>query len=297
MNLDKAIAKMLVPPGKKIKLKSYRTDFKEKGVTKAEAEQLMQAGLEHVKEMQEMLIAEKRHSVLLVIQAMDAAGKDSAVKHIMSGLNPVGVKVTGFKAPTHLELGHDYLWRHQLVLPARGEIGIFVRSHYENVLVTRVHPEYVLAENIPGIESVNDLDKAFFRQRFRQINDWERHLAENGTTIIKVFLYQSKEEQKKQFMERIDDPSKNWKFNTGDLKDRAVWDKFMDAYEDMFNHTSTEWAPWYIIPADDRWFARLAIAAIAYKQFCKLDLKYPVVSEAEKEELQEAKKALLAEKQ
>ena len=287
---------MLVPPGKKIKLKDFRTDFKEKGVSKAEGEQMMQAGLEHVKEMQEMLIAEKRHSVLLVIQAMDAAGKDSAVKHIMSGLNPVGVKVTGFKAPTHHELAHDYLWRHQLVLPARGEIGIFVRSHYENVLVTRVHPEYVLAENIPGIETVDDIDKAFFRQRFRQINDWEKHLAENGTTIIKVFLYQSKEEQKKQFMERIDDPSKNWKFNTGDLKDRAVWDKFMDAYEDMFNHTSTEWAPWYIVPADDRWFARLAIAAIAYKQFKTLDLKYPVVSTEVRQALLKAKDALLQEK-
>ncbi len=297
MSFDKAIERMLVEPGKKIKLKDYTTDFKKKnkGITKEEAERLMESGLDHMRSMQDMLYAEKKHSVLLVIQAMDAAGKDSAVNHVMSGLNPVNVKVTGFKAPTHLELAHDFLWRHQLVLPAKGDIGIFVRSHYENVLVTRVHPEYLLAENLPGIEKVEDMKKSLFRTRFRQINDWERHLTENGTTIIKVFLYQSKDEQKKQFMERIEDPSKNWKFNVGDLKDRAVWDDFMEAYEDMFNHTSTEWAPWYILPADDRWYARLALGAIVYREFRKLDLGYPEVSDAEREQLQEAKKILLAE--
>lgn len=288
---------MLVPPGKKIKLKDYKSDFKQKdkSITREEADTMREEGLVHMRQMQDMLMAEQKHSVLLVIQAMDAAGKDSAVNHVMSGLNPVNVKVVGFKAPTHLELGHDYLWRHQLVLPSRGEIGIFVRSHYENVLVTRVHPEYLLAENIPGIERVEDVTPALFKTRFRQINDWERHLSENGMRIIKVFLYQSKEEQKKQFLERIDDPAKNWKFNTGDLKDRAAWDKFMAAYEDMLNHTSTEWAPWYIIPADDRWFARISLAAIAYREFTKMGLKYPIVSEADKAKLQEAREILMAE--
>lgn len=297
MNLEKAIAKMLVPPGKKIKLKDYKSDFKQKdkSISREEADTMREEGLVHMRQMQDMLMAEQKHSVLLVIQAMDAAGKDSAVNHVMSGLNPVNVKVVGFKAPTHLELGHDYLWRHQLVLPSRGEIGIFVRSHYENVLVTRVHPEYLLAENIPGIERVEDVTPALFKTRFRQINDWERHLSENGMRIIKVFLYQSKEEQKKQFLERIDDPAKNWKFNTGDLKDRAAWDKFMAAYEDMLNHTSTEWAPWYIIPADDRWFARISLAAIAYREFTKMGLKYPIVSEADKAKLQEAREILMAE--
>lgn len=288
---------MLVPPGKKIKLKDYKSDFKQKdkSITREEADTMREEGLVHMRQMQDMLMAEQKHSVLLVIQAMDAAGKDSAVNHVMSGLNPVNVKVVGFKAPTHLELGHDYLWRHQLVLPSRGEIGIFVRSHYENVLVTRVHPEYLLAENIPGIERVEDVTPALFKTRFRQINDWERHLSENGMRIIKVFLYQSKEEQKKQFLERIDDPAKNWKFNTGDLKDRVAWDKFMAAYEDMLNHTSTEWAPWYIIPADDRWFARISLAAIAYREFTKMGLKYPIVSEADKAKLQEAREILMAE--
>lgn len=288
---------MLVPPGKKIKLKDYKSDFKQKdkSISREEADTMREEGLVHMRQMQDMLMAEQKHSVLLVIQAMDAAGKDSAVNHVMSGLNPVNVKVVGFKAPTHLELGHDYLWRHQLVLPSRGEIGIFVRSHYENVLVTRVHPEYLLAENIPGIERVEDVTPALFKTRFRQINDWERHLSENGMRIIKVFLYQSKEEQKKQFLERIDDPAKNWKFNTGDLKDRAAWDKFMAAYEDMLNHTSTEWAPWYIIPADDRWFARISLAAIAYREFTKMGLKYPIVSEADKAKLQEAREILMAE--
>jgi PPK2 family polyphosphate:nucleotide phosphotransferase len=297
MKLEKAIAKMLVPPGKKIKLKDYKSDFKpkDKSITREEADKMREEGLVHMRQMQDMLMAEQKHSVLLVIQAMDAAGKDSAVNHVMSGLNPVNVKVVGFKAPTHLELGHDYLWRHQLVLPSRGEIGIFVRSHYENVLVTRVHPEYLLAENIPGIERVEDVTPALFKTRFRQINDWERHLSENGMRIIKVFLYQSKEEQKKQFLERIDDPAKNWKFNTGDLKDRAAWDKFMAAYEDMLNHTSTEWAPWYILPADDRWFARISLAAIAYREFSKMKLKYPTVSEADKAKLQEAREILMSE--
>ena len=294
---DKALAAMLVPPGKKIRMKDYKTDMKQKGVKKEEAAAMMEEGMVHFREMQDMLYASKSHSVLIIIQAMDAAGKDSAVKHVLSGLNPVSVKVHAYKAPNDEEKAQDYLWRHNLDLPARGEIGIFVRSHYENVLACRVHPEFVLAENIPHIQSVKDVDKEFFRQRFRQINDWERHLSENGTTIIKLFLYNSKDEQKKQFLERIDDPEKNWKFSLSDLKERALWDKYMEAYEDMFNHTSTEWAPWFIIPANDRWFARLALGAIIYRRFKTLKLKYPVVSAEQKTKLLEAREHLMAEKE
>jgi PPK2 family polyphosphate:nucleotide phosphotransferase len=296
MSHDKALANMLVTPGKKMKLKDYKTDVKQKGITKEEAAQLMEEGMTHFKEMQDMLYASKSHSVLIVIQAMDAAGKDSAVKHVLSGLNPVSVKVHSYKAPSDEERAHDYLWRHNLDLPARGEIGIFVRSHYENVLACKVHPEFVLGENIPHIRDVKDVDKKFFEMRYRQINDWERHLSENGTTIIKVFLYNSKDEQKKQFMERLDDPAKNWKFNVDDLKDRALWDKYMEAYEAMFNHTSTEWAPWHIIPANDRWFSRIALGSIIYRRFKTLKLKYPVVNEEQKAKLEEARKVLEAEK-
>lgn len=295
MSHDKSLDSMLVPPGKKIKLKDYKTSSKQKIVSKKDAVKLMEEGRERFKEMQDMLIASKCHSVLVIIQAMDAAGKDSAVKHVMSGLNPVNVNVYGYTAPTSLERAHDYLWRHNRDLPKRGEISIFVRSHYENVIACRVHPEYVLGENIPHIKSVKDVNKEFFRTRFRQINDWERHLSENGTTIIKVFLYNSKDEQKKQFLERIDNPEKNWKFNVEDLRDRALWDKFMEAYEDMFNHTSTSWAPWYIIPANDRWFTRLVLGSIIYRRFRTLNLKYPTVDEKQKAKLQEARKILMAE--
>lgn len=296
MSHDKALANMLVPPGKKMKLKDYKTDVKQKGITKEDAVKLMEEGMVHFKQMQDMLYASKSHSVLIIIQAMDAAGKDSAVKHVLSGLNPVSVKVHSYKAPNDEERAHDYLWRHNLDLPARGEIGIFVRSHYENVLACKVHPEFVLGENIPHIQDVKDVDKKFFEMRYRQINDWERHLSENGTTIIKVFLYNSKDEQKKQFMERLDDPEKNWKFNVDDLKDRALWDKYMEAYEAMFNHTSTEWAPWHIIPANDRWFSRIALGSIIFRRFKTLKLKYPVVSEEQKAKLEEARKILEAEK-
>mgnify|MGYP001269896461 FL=1 len=295
MSHDKALANMLVTPGKKMKLKDYKTDVKQKGITKDEAAKLMEEGMTHFKEMQDMLYAAKSHSVLIIIQAMDAAGKDSAVKHVLSGLNPVSVKVHSYKAPSDEERAHDYLWRHNLDLPARGEIGIFVRSHYENVLACKVHPEFVLGENIPNI-GLKDIDKKFFEMRYRQINDWERHLSENGTTIIKVFLYNSKDEQKKQFMERLDDPAKNWKFNVDDLKDRALWDKYMEAYEAMFNHTSTEWAPWHIIPANDRWFSRIALGSIIYRRFKTLKLKYPVVNPEQKAKLEEARKILEAEK-
>ncbi|MFY7919078.1 MAG: PPK2 family polyphosphate kinase, partial [Chryseotalea sp.] len=201
------------------------------------------------------------------------------------------------KAPNSHELDHDYFWRHQLALPARGEIAIHNRSHYENVLVTKVHPEYVLNENIPGIDSLDKIDKEFWKQRYKQIRRFEKNLSDNGTIILKFFLHVSKKEQKKRFLERIDDPSKNWKFSLSDLKERGFWKDYQKAYEEALSATSTEYAPWFVIPADDKWFARLAIAAVIYRQFGKLNLSYPVVSEQQKEELQKAKLKLMSEEE
>jgi len=241
------------------------------------------------------LYAYSKHSVLIILQAMDAAGKDGAVKHIMSGFNPLGVKVYSFKAPNSTELDHEYLWRHQLALPARGEIAIHNRSHYENVLVTKVHPEWILNENIPGIDSVKKIDDAFWKKRYKQIKRFEKNLAENGTVILKFFLHVSKKEQKKRFLERIEDPAKNWKFSLSDLKERAHWDAYQKAYETVLSETSMNVAPWFVIPADDKWYARLAMAEIIASEFAKLDMNYPTVSPAQKEELQKAKVQLLAE--
>jgi PPK2 family polyphosphate:nucleotide phosphotransferase len=226
---------------------------------------------------------------------MDAAGKDGAVKHIMSGFNPLGVKVYSFKTPTSHELDHDYLWRHTVKLPSRGEIAIHNRSHYENVLVTKVHPEWILNENIPGIDNVKKIDKKFWEQRYKQICRFEKNLVDNGTIILKFFLHVSKKEQKKRFLERIDDPGKNWKFSIGDLKERSYWDDYQRAYSEALSATSTERAPWFVIPADDKWYARLAIASIIAHQFEKLDIRYPVLSPTQKAELQKAKLKLIAE--
>lgn len=223
---------------------------------------------------------------------MDTAGKDGAIKHIMSGLNPSGVKVTSFKVPSSNELEHDYFWRHYKALPARGEIGIFNRSHYENVLVTKVHPEYILNENLPDIDKLSDIDQKFWNNRYKQIKRFEKNLFQNGTIIFKFFLHLSFEEQKKRLIERIDDPKKNWKFSPADAKERQYWDKYQSAYEEALSNTSTDYAPWYVIPADNKWFSRLAIAEILYSEFGKLDLHYPEVSAEKIEELQKIKAEL-----
>lgn len=287
---------LLVKPETKIKLKDFSTKYKGEELNKKEAEALLEQGRRQLAETQDKLYAHNRFSILIIFQAMDAAGKDGAVKHIMSGFNPLGVKVYSFKAPNSHELDHDYFWRHQLALPARGEIAIHNRSHYENVLVTKVHPEYVLAENIPGIDSIEDIDKKFWEQRYKQIRRFEKNLTDNGMIILKFFLNVSKKEQKKRFLERIDDTTKNWKFSLSDLKERGFWEDYQKAYEEALSATSTEYAPWFVIPADDKWFARLSIAAIIHRQFEKLELSYPTVSEKQKEELQKAKAHLLEEK-
>jgi len=286
---------MTVNPNKKVKMKDFDTAYKGKILNKQESEKMLEASRKYLADVQDKLYAHNRYSVLIIFQAMDAAGKDGAVKHIMSGFNPLGVKVYSFKAPNAFELDHDYLWRHELALPARGEIAIHNRSHYENVLATKVHPQWILNENIPGVESVEKVDDKFWEQRYKQIRRFEKNLADNGMVIMKFFLNVSKKEQKKRFLERIEDPGKNWKFSLSDLKERVYWDDYQKAYEEAMTATSTEHAPWFVIPADDKWFARLAIASIITKHFDKLELSYPIVSQAQKLELQKAKVQLLDE--
>ena len=285
-----------VKDGKKISLKECPTDVKQKEIDKDDAALLLQESIREMAVLQDVLFANNRHSILIVIQAMDAAGKDGTIKHIMSGVNPAGVKVSSFKSPTTTELDHDYLWRHYIALPAKGEIGIFNRSHYENVLVTKVHPEFLLNEHHAAIESVKDIGKSFWEKRYKQIVRFEKNLTENDTTILKFFLHVSKDVQKKRFLDRIEDPTKNWKFSTADLKERAYWDKYQEAYENAIAATSTKAAPWFIIPADDKWYSRFIIGNIICEELKKLDLKYPVISDIEKEALQQAKEKLLSEK-
>jgi PPK2 family polyphosphate:nucleotide phosphotransferase len=287
--------KFKVGHNKEIKLKDWLTDDNVKPVTRTEGEELLKTDIQKLSELQEKLYASNRYSVLIVIQAMDAAGKDSVIKHVMSGLNPQGVNVTPFKTPTHQELEHDYLWRHNIALPARGMVGIFNRSHYENVLVTRVHPEYILNENLPGIKSVSDIDKSFWEKRFRQINHFERILVDNGTVILKFFLHVSKKEQKKRFLERINDPAKNWKFSAADIKERGLWKEYRKAYEDMLENTSNLLAPWFIVPADDKWFTRLVLANIIVNELSRLDLNFPQLNDQQKKDLENSKKLLTGE--
>lgn len=294
--IRKYINSLEVTDGKHFKLKKFDTDYDHKMLTKEQGEALLKEGITQMAELQDKLYAHNQYSMLIVIQAMDAAGKDGAIKHVLSGLNPQGVKVTSFKTPSSTELDHDYFWRHYQAIPARGEIGIFNRSHYENVLVTRVYPEFILNENLPGIETIADITPAFWNMRMDQINRFEKNLHENGTIIMKFMLHVSRKEQKKRLLERIEDPAKNWKFSIGDLKARADWDKYMSAYQEMIASTSKPHAPWFIIPADDKWFARLSIAAIIHSQFEKLKLTYPKANKGQLEDLRRAKEMLMGEK-
>lgn len=284
-----------VEEGKKISLTGFDTDYDQKMMDKEEGGELLKEGIRQLAHLQDMLYADNRYSVLIILQAMDAAGKDGAIKHVMTGFNPQGVKVTGFKSPSSEELDHDYFWRHYKALPGRGEIGIFNRSHYENVLVTRVHPEYIMKENLPGIYSVSDLDEKFWERRYEQIKRFEKNLVENGTLILKFFLHVSKKEQKKRFLERIDDPEKNWKFSAADAAERKLWDRYQEAYAEMLAATSTTHAPWYVLPADDKWFTRICLGAVIFSEFMKLNLSYPEVSPEEQEKLLKIREELLAE--
>lgn len=287
--------KFRVKPDSKINLNKINTKPSGPGLSKEDAKKQLNESRERLAEIQDMFYAHNQHAVLIIFQAMDAAGKDGAVKHIMSGFNPQGVKVYSFKAPSSAELDHNYFWRHQLALPARGEIAIHNRSHYENVLVTRVHPEYVLKENIPGIDDLKKVTTAFWENRFKQIRRFEKNLAENGMLVLKFFLHLSRKEQKKRFLERIDNPGKNWKFSLSDVKERGFWDAYQKAYGEAIAETSTKESSWFIIPADDKRYARLVIASVITEEFEKLKIHYPRVSGKQKAELQKARTQLMAE--
>ncbi|MBB2148451.1 polyphosphate kinase 2 family protein [Pedobacter gandavensis] len=292
--MNKEIENSRVSPGKKFVLKDQDTSYN--GDLEKEAGK---AALDLVKEaldkLQETLYAADSHSVLILFQAMDAAGKDSAIAHVMSGLNPQGCQVYTFKTPTSEEYDHDFLWRHYKALPERGRIGIHNRSHYENVLVCKVHPEYVLNEKIPGYDTVKKIDDKFWKRRYESIRNFEKHISDNGTVVIKFFLNVSKEEQKARFLERIEDPVKNWKFSSSDITERERWKDYMEAYEQAINETSTAQAPWYIIPADKKWYARLLISQILEHHLKGMNLKFPVLGEEEMAKLEEIKRSLLLE--
>ena len=280
-----------ISDGRNFSLKDFDTSFTAE-YKKEDADTVLQELISKAVTIQDELYADKRSSLLIIFQAMDAAGKDSAIKHTMSGFNPQGCQVFSFKQPSSEEYAHDFLWRHYKALPERGHIGIHNRSHYENVLITRVHPELVLNENIPGIKSVKDLTDGFWDDRYQSIRNFEKHLHYSGTAIVKFFLNVSKKEQKERFIERIDDPKKNWKFSAADVKERAFWDDYMHAYEKAIKETATPENPWYVIPADKKWFTRIAISEIILHTIEELKLKYPVLPKAEKDKLQEMKAAL-----
>jgi PPK2 family polyphosphate:nucleotide phosphotransferase len=246
-------------------------------------------GVERIAELQARLYAEHKWSLLLVIQAMDAAGKDSLIKHVMTGINPQGTVVEAFKQPSTEELDHDFLWRCQKQLPAAGHIGIFNRSYYEEVLVVRVHPEYLAAQHLPDKVVGKDL----WKNRFKDIRNWEQYLSRNGTIVRKFYLHVSKAEQKKRFLKRLDEPDKNWKFSEADVKERAHWKEYMRAYEDMIRNTSTDAAPWYVVPANNKWFTRMVVAEAVIDALESVKPKYPVVDAKQKRELAAARRALM----
>jgi PPK2 family polyphosphate:nucleotide phosphotransferase len=259
-----------------------------KSEDKPKAQEALKNGIELLAELQEKLYAQDRWSVLLIFQAMDAAGKDGVIKHVMSGINPQGCQVFSFKAPTSEDLDHDYLWRCMKRLPERGRIGIFNRSYYEETLVVRVHEEILANQKLPE----RLVTKHIWDERFQDIRNFEKYLSRNGILVRKFFLHVSKEEQKKRFLERIDHPEKNWKFSSADAKEREHWDEYMKAYEDMIRNTATKESPWYVVPADNKWFTRLVVAAAVIDSLSSLDLEYPEVGEEKLEELAEAKKIL-----
>jgi PPK2 family polyphosphate:nucleotide phosphotransferase len=290
MNIDKLLKGYRVEQGKHFRLKDCDPSDTHglKSELKPLAKQLLADGVQEMSRLQDVLAAQDRWGLLLIFQGLDAAGKDGTIKHVMSGVNPEGVDVWSFKAPTLEELSHDFLWRTTCCLPGRGQIGIFNRSYYEELLVVRVHPELLQNEKLPK-ELVT---KHIWLERFEDINAFERYLTRNGIAIVKFFLHVSKAEQKRRFMERLDNPEKNWKFSADDVKERESWDAYQHAYEDMIRNTTAKYAPWYVVPADNKWFTRLLVAQAIVDTLKSLKLKYPKVSGAEKAELDEARKQL-----
>jgi PPK2 family polyphosphate:nucleotide phosphotransferase len=267
-------------PGDKLDLESQ---------DKPRAKEALANGIVALTELQDTLYAQDRWAVLLIFQAMDAAGKDGAIKHVLSGVNPQGCQVYSFKAPSSEDLDHDFLWRCLKCLPERGRIGIFNRSYYEETLVVRVHPELLKSQKLPSELSTKDI----WNGRFKDIRNFESYLARNGVLILKFFLHLSKDEQKKRFLARLDDPNKNWKFSPNDAKERAHWDDYMDSYEDMIRNTATDYAPWYVVPADNKWFTRLVVAAAVIDGLASLGLAYPKVGKAKLKELEAVRQELL----
>jgi len=292
----KLIKLFQVAPGAKVRLKqrnpgwAQTAELKELGkdVIKGRAETVLAENLKQLAEAQEILYANDVYSVLVILQAMDAAGKDGTIKHVMSGVNPQGCQVFSFKKPSDEELDHNFLWRYMKALPERGRIGIFNRSYYEEVLVVKVHPELCERQKLPP----GKRGKSFWQERYDDINDFERHLSRNGTLILKFFLHISKDEQKKRFLERLETPEKHWKFSASDLAERAFWKDYMEAFEEALSATSTEWAPWYIIPADHKWVARAAVADILTSTIGSLHLTYPEVTPEQRQALEEARTQL-----
>lgn len=262
---------------------------------KPEAKKALEYGVEMLAELQDKLYAHDRWAVLLIFQAMDAAGKDGVIKHVLSGVNPQGCEVTSFKAPSGEELDHDYLWRCAKRVPERGRIGVFNRSYYEETLVVRVHPEYLQAQRLPSLlqTKTNALTNEFWQQRFHDITNFERYLTNNGIVPLKFFLHVSKDEQKERFLARIDEPAKNWKFSMKDVKEREHWDEYMHAYEETVRHTATEHAPWYVVPANKKWFTRLVVASTIVQRLSALNLSYPQLGKDELKNLKAARQALL----
>lgn len=277
-----------VRPGAKVKLKRWPTLIKPFYKSKAHYQQILAANVEEMARLQNLLYADSRYALLLVFQAMDAAGKDGAIKHVLSGLNPQGCEVFSFKKPSEEEMAHDFLWRTTVCLPERGRIGIFNRSYYEEVLVVRVHPQILENQKLPKAL----VTRHIWQERFEDIDNLERYSARNGIAVVKFFLHLSRKEQKRRFMERLDTPDKNWKFSASDVKERQFWDAYQGAYEDMIRHTASEHAPWYVVPADNKWFTRLVVSEAVVDALKRMNLKYPKVSGAAKAALVEARKQL-----
>jgi PPK2 family polyphosphate:nucleotide phosphotransferase len=297
-DLDEIIEQFRVTPGKSVRLKDFDPGWEgdpkvPKEQRKEFAQKLLSEDVAQLAAAQQLLYASDSWSVLIIFQALDAAGKDGTIKHVMSGVNPQGVQVFSFKHPSAEELDHDFLWRSARALPERGRIGIFNRSYYEEVLVVKVHPELVAAQNIPDAE----IDKSFWKHRYESINNFEEHLVRNGTLIIKFFLNVSKEVQRKRFLERLEDPKKHWKFSGSDLAERQFWNDYRLAYEAMLEETSTKHAPWYVIPADHKWVTRSSVAGIIVREINSLKLKYPEVSDKKLAEIEAARKRLQTEEQ
>jgi PPK2 family polyphosphate:nucleotide phosphotransferase len=283
------IEPLMVPPGSTVRLRPDHDPGYTGQVHRQQAAGLLADGVDLLAEYQDRLAAQDAYGVLLVLQGLDASGKDSTIKHVMSGVNPQAVEVRAFKQPSAEELDHDFLWRYQRALPGRGRIGIFNRSHYEEVLVVRVHPELLAAERMPGA------GKKIWERRYREINDWEHYLADNGIRIVKVMLNVSRREQAKRFLKRIDHPDKNWKFSPSDVRERRHWDEYRQAFDIMLSQTSTKWAPWYVVPADHKWFSRLATAAILVRALHAIDPKYPAADPAAREQMMQARAEIVAE--